>query len=48
VVFYRAGDHELRLTLTRLTDGTDDLLSDAGAPIARNVSLDEAIDQVIT
>ena len=48
VVFYRAGDHRLRLTLTRLSDGTYDLLSDAGASIARNVSLEEAIDQVIT
>ena len=38
----------LRLTLTRLSDGTYDLLSDAGAPIARNVSLDEAIDQIVT
>ena len=48
VVLYRAGDHSLRLTLTRLSDGTYDLLSDAGAPIARNVSLDEAIDQIVT
>ncbi|MDA0262118.1 MAG: hypothetical protein O3A21_08000 [Proteobacteria bacterium] len=48
VVLFRAGKKSLRLTLTRLSDGTYDLLTEAGLPIARNVSLDEAIDQVIS
>ena len=47
MVLYRADDESLRLTLTRLSDGTYDLSSDAGAPIACNVSLDEAIDRVV-
>ena len=47
VVLYRADDESLRLTLTRLSHGTYDLSSDAGAPIACNVSLDEAIDRVV-
>ena len=47
VVLYRAGASSRRLTLTRLSDGTYDLLSDGGAPIVRNVSLDEAIDKVV-
>ena len=47
VVLYRASRNSPRLTLTRLSDGTYDLSGDGGAPILRNVSLDEAIDRVV-